>query len=451
MKLRLIFCYGILLCTLSACTADGLLLPPIRIDPPVAAVVNQAKPVTFAILEDYDKGQDLAEIALDFELMRELEIDELRCSFGWDDYEPERGEYDFAWLQEFVALAAAHDIQLRPYIGYTAEWAAAGGSDDRMLWNNPPADMQAWYDFVYHLAYSLRDAPNLLSYEIYNEQNTLFWWDGDVERYMETLRVASEAIHAADPDAQVLLGGMVYPDDDFLFPILEAGYAQYYDAVPFHAYVETWSDTSVEDYLNAEYQRLFVQLNKAQGEGEPIWINEMGYATTSGKTEEDQANWFVRAVSTFLADPSIEYIGIYEIKDLATDSPALGDDANYSLGLTYTDRTKKLAFYTVDLLTDLLDTGTLTPVDAEASVTVTAGEGGELYHHLFRRPDGHQILFVYDKVASPTMNITLQSPGTHAIRYNLEGKSFPYLDFDGVTLSSVALEAGQVSIFEIQP
>ena len=29
--------------------------------------------------------------------MQELEIDTLRCSFGWDDYEPEPGVYDFAW------------------------------------------------------------------------------------------------------------------------------------------------------------------------------------------------------------------------------------------------------------------------------------------------------------------------------------------------------------------
>jgi hypothetical protein len=54
-----------------------------------------SKKVSFAILEDYDKGEDLNEVAKDFQLMRELEIDTLRCSFGWDDYEPVRGQYDF--------------------------------------------------------------------------------------------------------------------------------------------------------------------------------------------------------------------------------------------------------------------------------------------------------------------------------------------------------------------
>ena len=90
----------------------------------------------FAILEDYDKGDDLDAIARDFALMQELEIDTLRCSFGWDDYEPEPGVYDFAWLQEFVALAGEYDIRLRPYIAYTPEWAGAEGDDDGIVWNN---------------------------------------------------------------------------------------------------------------------------------------------------------------------------------------------------------------------------------------------------------------------------------------------------------------------------
>lgn len=56
----------------------------------------QWKPVSFAILEDYDAGDDLAEVRADFELFERLEIRTWRGSLGWDDYEPERGRYDFA-------------------------------------------------------------------------------------------------------------------------------------------------------------------------------------------------------------------------------------------------------------------------------------------------------------------------------------------------------------------
>ncbi|HVQ47100.1 MAG TPA: hypothetical protein VMS62_09745, partial [Gemmatimonadales bacterium] len=39
------------------------------------------KPVSFAILEDYDKGQDLREVARDFSRFRELGIVQWRGSF----------------------------------------------------------------------------------------------------------------------------------------------------------------------------------------------------------------------------------------------------------------------------------------------------------------------------------------------------------------------------------
>jgi hypothetical protein len=448
---------GALSLWLAACSIAPIIAPtmpaPTRVTSTVVASepVADAKPVAFAVLEDYDKGQELAGIELDFQLMNELEIHELRCSFGWDDYEPAPGQYDFVWLKEFVALAAHYGIRLRPYIGYTPPWAGAADSDG-VAWNNPPASEQAWYDFVYNLALALRDYPNVLSYEVYNEENTRMWWDGTVAQYGTVLRLAAQAVRAADADAQVLLGGLVYPDGDWLLALIEGGHAQHYDVVPFHAYPETWTEpgTVVENYLDAHHYDSFVLTNNL-GEAEPIWINEMGFATTPGRTEEQQANWFARAVSTFLAEPEIEQIGIYEIKDLAQGREMIGDDTNYYLGLTRADRTKKLAFYTVDLLTDLLDTGAIIPADDEATVQVTAGTAGELYHHLFKRPEGSQVLFVYDKRAAPTVQVTLATPGQKAIRYELDGSAAPHTAFDGTTLAGVSLQPGQVAIFRISP
>src|SRR3954449_2781481 len=77
------------------------------------------KRLTFAILEDYDKGDDLADVAKDVALFRQLGVTTWRGSFGWDDYEPSRGTYDFDWLHRFADLAASSGIMLRPYIGYT--------------------------------------------------------------------------------------------------------------------------------------------------------------------------------------------------------------------------------------------------------------------------------------------------------------------------------------------
>ena len=119
MRNRFLFCFWLLV--LLAVPGFALLLllvwisscsPALQLNQGSAQSVS--KKVSFAILEDYDKGEDLNEVAKDFQLMRELEIDTLRCSFGWDDYEPVRGQYDFVWLKEFVKLAAQHRIPIVP-------------------------------------------------------------------------------------------------------------------------------------------------------------------------------------------------------------------------------------------------------------------------------------------------------------------------------------------------
>ena len=419
---------------------------------PEAELPPGAKRVSFAVLEDYDKGDDLKDIAQDFALMNELEIDTMRCSFGWDDYEPVRGQYDFAWLEEFASLAEEYGIQLRPYIGYTPEWAGATDSDG-IVWNNPPGDYRDWYNFVYQLALALSDHPNVLSYEIYNEMNLDLWWDGSVEQYMETLKQGAEAVRAADPDAQVILGGLAEPDYRWSRELMESGYARYYDILAFHSYAETWTpgNVVVEKFLGSEYRNQFLADHKQYGEGEPVWINEMGYATTPNRTEEQQANWWARAVSTFLAEPEIEHIGVYEIKDLDPGVEAIGDNKNYYLGLTYRDRTKKLAFHTVDLLTDLLDTGTLTIADSEVQVIADEESTEYLYYHLFKRPDGAQVLFVWDRVRNPTVTIKLKTPGSSAEHYSLSGEATPYPLLDGTTLKDIPLTSGNVEIFRINP
>ncbi|HEX7119469.1 MAG TPA: beta-galactosidase [Longimicrobiales bacterium] len=412
-----------------------------------------AKAVSFSVLEDYDKGADLTEVAADFRLMQELEVDTWRGSWGWDDYEPEPGRYDFAWLHRFAELAEAHGIVLRPYIAYTAPWAARGGTDDQ-YWNDPPRDVDAWARFVDTLVTAMAVHPNVLSYEIYNEQNVPLWWDGTRAEFAEVLIRGAAAVRAADPDAEVIVGGLVWPDAGWMEEIcVDHGAASSFDIAPFHAYVETWfpPEQTVENFLGPDYRESYVATLREACGAQPVWINELGFATTPGNTETDQARWWVRAVATFLAEPSVEHLGIYEIKDLPTDRPVIGDPVNYHLGITYADRRKKLAFHTLDLLTDLLDVGTLVVADRELAVRVVAGTAGDVYRHLFRRPDGTQVLFVWDRTGSPTLELRLATPGRAAVEYALDGAATRYAAFDGRTLRGVRLEPDAPRIFAIEP
>jgi hypothetical protein len=409
-----------------------------------------ARRVEFSILEDYDKGEALDEIAKDFDLFTELGVTTWRGSFGWDDYEPARGEYDFGWLHGFAELAASRGITLRPYIGYTPAWAAAGGSDAED-WNDPPRDLEDWYRFVRTLAAEMRRHRNIVSYEIYNEENVRQWWDGTADAYARVLRRGADAVEAGNPDAQVLFGGMVFPDLDWVESVCgESDNGPRIDVLPFHAYPETWTpaDVRVENYLGPSFASAFAAPADAACGRKPLWINETGFATVPGKTELDQARWWARAVATFFAEPRVEHIGIYEIKDLRADRKAIGDAPNYHLGITRTDRTKKAAFGTLARLVALLGGQTIAaspPPPLEATPA-----GVEVHRHLFTRMDGRQILFVWTRGSAAVVHVRLPRDAGKVTEYAIDGRAAGQLSAVDRRLEKLALEPEQVRIFEIE-
>jgi hypothetical protein len=414
------------------------------------------KPVSFSILEDYDKDESLRQVEADFLLFKELGITTWRGSFGWDDYEPAPGAYDFEWLHRFAELARDHGIALRPYIAYTPAWAAKPGGQDNAVWNNPPADVTVWSRFVARLAYAMKRHTNILSFEIYNEQNSPMWWDGSVEEYARVLESGSEAIRGAGGDDKVLLGGITFPDIDWLDETcaLVDG-RQVFDVLPIHVYAETWPrEQAVEHVLNHSgffHDEFLPEADRSCGR-KPVWINETGYATTPGiRTERDQANWWARAIATFVADPRVEHIGVYEIKDRPRTADVIGEPENHFLGLTYPDRRRKLAFHTVKRLVALLDTGMITVADERLSVEVLAGREGALYRHVFIRPDGHQVLFLWDRSGNPRVRVRLPHAGAQAIEYALDGTGTPYPHLKGRYLHDIQLTSGEVRMFEILP
>jgi hypothetical protein len=419
------------------------------------AVMVFTKPVSFSILQDYIKGEDLGEVAKDFQLMKELGVTTWRGSLPWGDYEPSRGEYDFQWLRRFVELAAQQGMTLRPYIGYTAPWAAAGGTD-KEAWNDPPAKVGDWTDFVSRLSSALASYGNIISYEIYNEENVKQWWDGTAEQYNRVLQKGAEAIRGVDPRKQIVFGGMVYPDAEWIRLACEKyGSGDSFHILPFHAYPETWTEKNivVENYLDQGYPNHFAGTFIPWADNncgrKPIWINEAGFANTPGKGELDQANWWARAFATFLAAPRVEHLGIYQIKERKQSEQVIGGGENYYLGITRPDRTRKMAFFTIKRLIALLNVGTLTVADPELKVEVTGGNNNLLFHHLFVRPDGSQVLFVWDKLGDPTLRLQAR-PGSAVVEYALDGSPSPLKTYDGKTLERVKLTPGVVRIFQIK-
>jgi hypothetical protein len=423
------------------------------LDPPSAARDVVAKRLSFSVLEDYDKGDDLTRIEEDFRVLVDLGVREWRGSFGWDDYEPQAGRYDLEWLAEFVRTAQRAGIRLRPYLGYTPAWAARGGVDSQ-VWNDPPRDPARWEAFVSALATAFRDAPNLLSYEIYNEENAAVWWEGTSAEYADVLARASAAIRRADPDAQVILGGFTFPDTQWLEAICEVhGQARAFDVAAFHAYPETWTPENVilESYLDDAYREEFVGTLAGGCAGQPLWINEAGYATTPGRTEQQQASWWARAIATFAADSAVSHVGIYEIRDLPADREVIGDEPNHHLGLLHTDGRPKMAYRTVQLLVRLLARGPFVVRDRGVLVRVTgATDGAQVHHHAFELEDGSQLLVIWSRGGRTQVEVRLPAAGARAVSYTLAGAQSEYPLSQGRRLERVTLGPGDVRIFVIE-
>jgi hypothetical protein len=408
--------------------------------------VRQSKPVALVVGEDYERGTSFDRLERDFQLLRELGISHWRGSFSWIDEEPARGKYEFAWLEQFLSRAERHHVTLHPYVAYTPTWAArpTGSSDTR--WNRPPADERDWINFLNALGRVLRRHSNVASIEIYNEENAREWWDGSPADYARLLADAGRTLrrHTHLP---IVFGGIVFPDAGWVRDVCAAPEAAArFTVIPLHAYPETWlpPDVTVESY--GQSITAFTSAADAACGRKSIWVNEAGYATTQGKSERDQANWWVRAVATFLAQPRVEQIGIYRLRDLAADRPSIGGEPNYHLGLVRADGSKKTAFETIRLLHGLLDVGRLTPVDEGVDILGAPSNG--LRTHMFRRPDGDRVLVMWQTVTAPETTVRLRDPGERLIEYAIDGTQLPSPNFDGHSFR-VRLAAGEPRVYRI--
>jgi polysaccharide biosynthesis protein PslG len=408
--------------------------------------------IEFVVLEDYDKGADLAEVELDFRRFRELGATGWRGSFGWDDYEPVPGRYEFGWLQRFAELSRRYGLTLRPYLGYTPRWAAMGRNADGQDWNDPPRRASDFARFAARLAVALRRHGAVASYEIYNEENTRQWWDGSAEEYAHVYAETAESLRAAVPGVEILPGGLVWPDADWLRTVCETA-SRPIAAAAVHLYAETWSPDSVtlERAIGELRGQAFRETMEGACGGPPLWANEIGFATAHGRSERDQAEWWVRAIAGLASDPRIALIGLYEIKDLPPGRDVIGEPENYHLGLLRADRTPKLAFRTVRLLLSLFGQA-VEPARVRVRMRAPEGDGAPPEVRAFRRVDGRQLLFAWVPPAGrpATFDVDLSAPGRSAVSYALDGTPSP-AQVAGRAVGNLRVEPGSPRVLLIEP
>jgi|GEM_PF-1093975 len=199
----------------------------------------------------------------------------------------------------------------------------------------------------------LSDAPDhqiINAWEIGNEENDKEISGADYKNYLMAIY---NAIKSANPNAKVITGATSGVDVNWLDSLASAGGMSYCDAIGIHPYrinnispeTNWWNiDDFTGHLLQAES---FVRRNG----GKDIWITEYGWNTSSsGVSQEAQANYLMRAGIMAREIPEVKKIVTYEFRD-----NSLSDPAESRFGMLNRDFSEKPAYQAMKTLATFLN------------------------------------------------------------------------------------------------
>ncbi len=349
---------------------------------------------------------DLLEQNLD--AMVDAGIGWVRCVFAWPDLETSEGVWDFTHADRAVAKAGDRGIKILGIMIASPGWANGG-----QPWNYPPTDHAAWTNYASIL--SGRYQGEVAAWEIWNEEDIHAFWQPapDSAAYMPLLREASGAIRSADPGATIVMGGVAGLDPDYLNACLDAGAADYVDALAYHPYPETLStippdtDYSPKEALTrglVEWVRSLI----AEHTTKPlqIWLTEFGWTTCTlvppGVSEDNQAAYLLRSLLNY-AGSTADKVFYYDLWEEVEDTA----DPGYCYGLLHHDFTAKPAYHYYQRFEEVFGPAT-TP--SSAPLTYQCATPGTLETRAYQHDAGTLAVAAWKTDGlGDSLNVTLDS------------------------------------------
>jgi hypothetical protein len=179
--------------------------------------------------------------------------------------------------------------------------------------------------FVRFARDAVRRYPQIQYWEIWNEPANPLYWNQPREQaivsYTALLKAVSQAIREVNPQAQIISGGIVPTNADFLRGIHANGGWGAFDIVGIHPYVDPYTPEAGQIGSGGDLSKIRMLVD-AFGT-KPIWATEFGWSTGhasrlagggSPATPEEQANYLVRG-ATLLRAAGVERIIWYKLKD----------------------------------------------------------------------------------------------------------------------------------------
>lgn len=279
-----------------------------------------------------------------------LNADMIRLdSFGWDIVEKKKGVYDYKVPDAAVSWARKNDFRVLGIIQYAPGWAngryfktpdsvpgcgipdlSRTDTSYNRLRTYPPLEAQDFGNYAYQLA---KKYPDIIHWQVWNEPNNpIFWPSGpNAEEYAKILKAAYYGIKEANPNAQVVLGGISLNDFNYLRKLYEAGARPYFDKMAVHLYNPLMSPSQ---YLENEIKDLHNLMEVYDDGKKEIWLTEIGWYTGSSAAsvnEEQQAS-FMKELFDVVKDN--KYIGAvfwHTLMDCDANRDASNPEHNYGI------------------------------------------------------------------------------------------------------------------------
>lgn len=218
----------------------------------------------------------------------------LRQWINWTEIEKKRGTFDFRLYDAFMADAARAKLRVVPILFGMPKFHAAKakkGAKVTAVTTFPPKTNASFARYVtavvkrygrngtFWKANRGLTAVPIESYQVWNEPNLPQYWGGkpDARAYVRLLKTGARAIRKADPQAEVLAGGL--PESKQGVPLLRfvrqmyaAGAKGSFDTLAVHPYAKT-----VAGVLAGAKKAHQVSVQAGDGDVS-VWITEVGWA-----------------------------------------------------------------------------------------------------------------------------------------------------------------------------
>lgn len=224
-----------------------------------------------------------------------------RWEFRWDRIEPRPGTWDFSATNADVQSSTSAGLQVVAVLDGTPTWGAAsaqppGNGVPSGLYRSPDDPRNLWAAFVRQTVTQYQG--QVRAWEIWNEPDLHFFWNGTPADYYRLLKVSYTVIKSVDPSALVVIAGMVAPGLAFSSQILlddardpdANSHNGYFDVAAWHIYGD-----ATNAYTNVTAYR---QLLAQYGFGNvPLWVTEDGFPSSNPNGESRQAAYILQTAA----------------------------------------------------------------------------------------------------------------------------------------------------------